>query len=43
MDYGSGAGAVSNNGGVLICGGEKNAMSGPLDNSGGKVYKYNIF
>ena len=43
MDYGFGAGAVSNNGGVLICGGEKNVMSGPLDNSGGKVYKYNIF
>ena len=38
MDYGPGIGAVSNNGGVLICGGEKNVMRGPLDNSGGKVY-----
>ena len=38
MDYGPGIGAVSNNGGVLICGGEKNVMRRPLDNSGGKVY-----
>ena len=37
MDYGPGIGAVSSNGGVLICGGEKNVMNGPLDNLGGKV------
>ena len=40
MDYGPGIGAVSSNGGVLICGGEKNVMNGPLDNLGGKVDKH---
>ena len=40
MDYGPGIGAVSSNGGVLICGGEKNVMNGPLDNLGGKVNKH---
>ena len=40
MDYGPGIDAVSSNGGVLICGGEKNVMNGPLDNLGGKVNKH---
>ena len=37
MDFGPGMGAVSSNGGVLICGGENNVMKGPNDISGGKV------
>ena len=37
IDFGPGMGAVSSNGGVLICGGEKNVMKKPDDISGGKV------
>ena len=43
MDFGPGIGAVSSNGGVLICGGENNVMTGPDDMSGGKVSMNNSY
>ena len=42
IDFGPGMGAVSSNGGVLICGGENNVMKGPDDISGGKVSMANF-
>ena len=43
MDFGPGMGAVSSNGGVLICGGENNVMKEPDDISGGKVSMANSY
>ena len=43
MDFGPGIGAVSSNGGVLICGGENNVMKEPDDMSGGKVSMNNSY
>ena len=40
MNFGPGIGAVSSNGGVLICGGEYNMMEGPDDILGGQVSIY---